>query len=62
MGWRILAFLFVIAGILAIPLWPYSQNWSIFAPAFCWFLAILSFLISIFARRGSAIWKDRGQG
>ena len=62
MGWRLVAILFFLAGIAAMPLWPYSQQWSIFAPAFCWFLAVLAFLISIFARRGSTIWKGRGQG
>ncbi len=45
-----------------MPLWPYSHNWSVFAPAFCWFLAVLTFLLSFFARRGSEIWKHRGQG
>jgi uncharacterized membrane protein len=62
MGWRILSIVFVLAGILAMPAWPYSQNWSIFAPAFCWFVAILFFLVSIFARHGSAVWRHRGHG
>ncbi|MDQ2839481.1 MAG: DUF3309 domain-containing protein [Acidobacteriota bacterium] len=62
MVWRIVSLILFIAGILAMPLWPYSRNWSVFAPGFCWFLAVLAFLISVFARRGSKIWKHRGQG
>ena len=62
MAWRLVSLLFAIIGILAMPVWPYSQNWSVFAPGFCWFLAGLTFLLSIFARRGSQIWKHRGQG
>jgi hypothetical protein len=62
MAWRIISLILFIAGIFAMPLWPYSRNWSVYAPGFCWFLAVLTFLISIFARRGSEIWKNRGQG
>jgi len=62
MGWRILSLVFVLIGVLVMPTWSYSQNFSIFAPAFCWFLAVLFFLVSIFARQGSAIWRHRGHG
>jgi uncharacterized membrane protein len=62
MGWRIISLILFVIGIFVMPLWPYSRNWSVFAPGFCWFLAILMFLVSIFARRGSEIWKHRGQG
>lgn len=54
--------MFFLIGLAVMPLWPYSQNWSVFAPGFCWFVAVLMILISIFARRGSEIWKNRGQG
>lgn len=62
MVWRIVSIIFALLGIFAMPLWPWSQNWSVFAPGFCWFVAILVFLVSIFARRGSELWRNRGQG
>ncbi len=62
MAWRLIALFFFLVGIAVMPLWPYSQNWSVFAPAFCWFVTVLFLLISFFARRGSAVWKHPGQG
>lgn len=53
---------FFLAGILCLPVWPYSSNWLIYPTAFCWFVAVLTFLVSIVAKRGSALWKHKGQG
>ena len=62
MVWRLIALVFFVIGLIVMPLWPYSQNWSVFAPGFCWFVAVLMILMSFFAKRGSEIWKNRGQG
>ena len=62
MDWKWASLAFFIVGIVCLPFWPYSRNWSIYPAAFCWFLAILTFLVSIFAKRGSTVWKHKGQG
>lgn len=53
---------FVILAILCLPVWPYSAQWRFYPAAFCVFVAVLTFLVSIFAKRGSTVWKGRGQG
>jgi hypothetical protein len=60
--WKWIALAFFILGFVVLPLFPYSVNWSIFPTAFCWFVAVLTFLVSIFSKRGSTVWKNRGQG
>ncbi len=62
MGWRWVSLGLFILGIICLPLWPYSGAFTIYPAAFCWFLAILTLLVSIFAKRGSAVWKHKGQG
>jgi hypothetical protein len=62
MDWKWLSLALFILGIVCLPLWPYSLNWSIYPSVFCFFLAVLALLVSVFAKRGSAIWKDKGQG
>jgi hypothetical protein len=62
MDWKWASLVFFILGIVCLPFWPYSGNWSIYPSAFCWFIAILTLLVSIFAKRGSTVWKHRGQG
>lgn len=62
MGWRILALLFFLAGIAVLPVWPYSQSVPFFAPLFCWFVAVLTLVVSFISRVGGPIWKGRGHG
>lgn len=62
MGWRLAAAFFFLAGVACLPVWPYSASWRFYPTAFCWFLAVLTFLVSIFASRGSTVWKHKGQG
>ncbi len=62
MAWRFLSLSFFILGIVCLPVWPYSSSWRFYSTAFCWFLAVLTFLVSIFAHRGSSVWKHKGQG
>jgi hypothetical protein len=62
MGWRIVSAIFVLLGIACFPVWPYAVSLPIYLSGFCFFVAVLTFLVSIFARRGSAVWKGRGQG
>ncbi len=59
MKWISLCFL--IPAIVCLPFWPYSASWSFYPSAFCVFVAILTFLVSVAGKRGSAIWKHRGQ-
>jgi hypothetical protein len=60
MKWVSLGFL--ILAIILLPVWPYSGKWTFYPSAFCCFVAILLFLVSVVAKRGSALWKHRGQG
>jgi hypothetical protein len=62
MGWKWVALVFFLLGIFCLPVWPYSSNWHIYPTVFCWFIAALTLLVSIFAKRGSTIWKHKGQG
>ncbi len=62
MKWVSLVFL--LLGIAFLPFWPYAStwNWRLFPTVFCFFIAVLTFLVSIVAKRGSTVWKHRGQG
>jgi hypothetical protein len=66
MGWKIVSLVFLLAAIILLPFWPYPRPWpsgaNTIIVGFCIFVAILTFLVSIMARRGSAVWKGRGQG
>lgn len=62
MDWKWVSLGLFILGIICLPVWPYSSNWTFYPSAFCFFLTILTFLVSVFAKRGSAIWKGRGHG
>jgi hypothetical protein len=64
MGWRIVSLLFLLMAIAALPFWPYPHPWPNSATlaicGFCFFVAALTFLVSIFSRHGSALWRGRG--
>ena len=66
MGWKIISLFFLLAGILSLPIWPFGHPWpsdaSLAICGFCFFVAGLTFLVSILGRRGSTIWRHRGQG
>ncbi len=62
MDFRWIALAFFILGIVCLPVWPYSTNWMIYPTAFCWFIAVLTFLVNLFGKRGSTIWKGKGKG
>ena len=62
MDFRFVALGFFILAILCLPFWPYSARWTIFPSAFLLFLAVLMFLVNLFGKRGSSVWKGRGQG
>lgn len=62
MDWKWVSLVFFVVGIICLPIWPYSHAWMPYPTAFCWFIAVLTFLVSIFSKRGSAVWRHRGQG
>jgi len=62
MDFRFVALAFFILGIICLPFWPYSSRWTIYPTVFCFFLAALTFLVNLFGKRGSSIWKNKGQG
>lgn len=62
MDWKWVSLAFLLLAVICLPFWPYSLNWSIYPSIFCVFVAILTFLVSVFAKRGSAVWKSKGQG
>lgn len=62
MDWKWLSLAFFILGIVCLPVWPYSAHWTFYPSIFCGFITILTLLVSIAAKRGSALWRHRGQG
>ena len=62
MDWKWASLAFFILGLLCLPVWPYSASWPIYPTAFAWFVSLLTLLVSIFAKRGSTVWKHKGQG
>jgi hypothetical protein len=61
-GWKLISGIFFVLGIVFAVWFAFDRSWPIYAAAFCFFVAILTFLVSIFARRGSALWQGRGKG
>jgi Sec-independent protein secretion pathway component TatC len=61
MFWRYVALVFFILAFVCLPVWPYSQTWTFYPMGFCFFLTALALLASVFARRGSSIWRSGGQ-
>lgn len=63
MDWKWISVAALVIGFFFLPFWPWiHQEWWIYAVFGCVFIAGLSFLISLFGKRGSVIWKDKGQG
>jgi hypothetical protein len=66
MGWRVVSLIFALIGIACLPFWPYPHPWPAYGSlaicGFCFFVCGLTFLVSIFAKHGGAIWKGRGHG
>jgi cellulose synthase/poly-beta-1,6-N-acetylglucosamine synthase-like glycosyltransferase len=62
LAWKIISGLSLILGIVFLVWLAFDSSWPIYAAAFCFFVAILTFLVSIFARRGSTVWQGRGKG
>lgn len=62
MGWKIISGLFLILAIAFLVWFAFDRSWPIYAAGFCFFVAVLTFLVSIFARRGSIVWQGKGKG
>jgi hypothetical protein len=62
MDWKWVSIAFFVLGIICLPVWPYNSHWRMYPSAFCFFLGVLMLLVSIFAKRGSTVWKHKGQG
>ncbi len=62
MDFRWIALAFFILAIICLPVWPYSGHWTVYPSAFLIFLAVLIFLVNLFGKRGSTVWKGKGQG
>jgi hypothetical protein len=61
-GWKLISGLFLLFGIGFLVWFAFDRSWPIYAAGFCFFVAILTFLVSIFARRGSTLWQGKGKG
>jgi hypothetical protein len=61
-GWKIVSGIFFLLFVLFLVWFAFDRSWPIYAAGFSLFIAVLTFLVSIFARRGSTIWKGRGKG
>jgi hypothetical protein len=62
MDFRFVSLGFFILAVICLPVWPYSANWTIYPSVFCVFIAALTFLVNLFGKRGSTVWKGKGQG
>ena len=62
MGWKIISGVFLILAIAFFIWFAFDRSWPIYAGGFCVFVAILTFLVSIFGRRGSTVWQGKGKG
>jgi uncharacterized membrane protein len=63
MLWKVAGLVALILCIATLPVWPYSRGpRGLYLCMFLGFAAALLFLVGFFGRRGSALWKDRGQG
>ncbi len=60
MGWRLVSLLLFVIGIVCLPVWPYSRGLPPHLSIYAFFLAVLTLLVSIFAKHGSVLWKGRG--
>jgi TRAP-type uncharacterized transport system fused permease subunit len=61
MGWKLVSGLFLLLGIVFLIWLAFDTSWPVYAAAFCFFIAILTFLVSIFSRRGSRVWQGKGK-
>jgi MFS superfamily sulfate permease-like transporter len=61
-NWKWVALAFFVLGIVVLPYYPYSLNWSIYPSIFCWFLMLITLLVSVFSKRGSSLWRGKGHG
>jgi hypothetical protein len=62
MDWKYVSLAFFIVGILCLPVWPYSAGWRLYPTIFCWFITVLTLLVSVFAKHGSVVWRGKGKG
>jgi len=62
MGWKLIAGIFFLLGIAFLVWFAFDRSWPIYAAIFCFFVGVLTFLVSIFARRGSTLWQGKGKG
>ena len=62
MDWRVISAIFFALAIICLPFWPYSHGWTIFPTAFCMLVTFVTLLVNLFGKKGSAIWKHKGQG
>jgi MFS superfamily sulfate permease-like transporter len=62
MDWKWVSIAFFLLGFALLPVWPYTANWRAYPSVFCFFVAVLTLLVSLFAKRGSSVWKHKGQG
>ena len=61
MGFRVVSLIFFLGGVAFAVWYIFSHSWHGYAAAFCWFVSILTFLISLVARRGSTFWRGKSQ-
>ncbi|HEX4809047.1 MAG TPA: DUF3309 family protein [Bryobacteraceae bacterium] len=62
MGWRVISLIALFIALIALPIWPFSSRWTIYPSGFFFLIGIVTFAVSQFGRRGSPIWRNRGQG
>jgi hypothetical protein len=62
LGWKLIAGVFLALTIGFLIWFGFNRSWPIYAAGFCFFIAILTFLVSIFARHGSTVWQGKGKG
>ena len=62
MDFKWVSIAFFVLGVICLPIWPFTASWRAYPSVFCFFVGVLTLLVSIFAKHGSAVWKHKGQG
>ncbi|HEX4772023.1 MAG TPA: hypothetical protein VH351_14400 [Bryobacteraceae bacterium] len=62
MGFKIASGGALLLALLSLLAWRFVGWATIYLSGFFFFIAVLLFLISVFGRRGSSVWRSRGQG
>jgi hypothetical protein len=62
MVWRIVGLIAWVISLIALPIWPYSPQWTIYPSGFFFLIGLVSFAVSFFGRRQTPLWSPKKDG